>query len=117
MSGRGNTSVWNIITVGDVTLQQAISLWWTNSTKTNEGSVASSSSSSPMLYHDCYWNATGVPPAASSLTSAVYDEYHSYAYGGRDVGGRQEDKVGAPIVPPWTSRYFCNPTCRGFPWY
>lgn len=113
MSGRGNTSVWNIITVGGVTLQQAISLWWTNSTRNNK---ELSSSSSPMLYHDCYWNASGVPPS-SSLTSAVDDDqYHSYSYGGRDIDGWQ-DKVGAPIVPPWTSRYFCNPTCRGFPWY
>jgi hypothetical protein len=102
MSGRGNTSVWNIITVGGFTLREAISAWWNNSTSiaTNPSSSSSSSSlveGAPMLYHDCYWNPSGVPPEDSYVAT--------------------NDTLGAPIVPPWTSRFFCNPTCKGFPWY
>ena len=99
MSGRGNTSVWNIISVGGVTLREAISAWW-----------ASDGSAAPMLHHDCFWNASGVPPAAEAGLDAPA-KYH--AYGGADV----DAGLGAPIVPPWTSRFFCNQTCRGFPWY
>ena len=88
--GRGNTSVWNVIAVGGVTMREAVSAWW-----------ASDDAAPPALHHDGYWNASGVPPAdAPSPPDAAAD------------GG-----LGAPIVPPWTSRYFTNPTCRGFPWY
>ena len=104
MSGRGNTSVWNIISIGGVTLREAVSAWW-----------ASGNASAPALHHDCYWNASGVPPAedVEEGRSAAPAPYHSYG-GGRSGAS---DDLGAPIVPPWTSRYFCNPTCRGFPWY
>ena len=97
MSGRGNMSVWNIISVGGVTLREAVSAWW-----------ASDGTAAPMLHHDSYWNASGVPPAAEAGLAAPA-QYH--AYGGARAG------LDAPIVPPWTSRYFTNPTCRGFPWY
>ena len=103
MSGRGNTSVWNIISVGGVTLREAVSAWW-----------SSVNAAVPMVHHDCLWNASGVPPADAATADAV-SPYHSYGGGGAPGAGA--DDLGAPIVPPWTSRFFCNPTCRGFPWY
>ena len=102
MSGRGNTSVWNIISVGGVTLREAVSAWW-----------ATSSVASPMLHHDCFWDPSGVPPSVADADEAVAPQPYHSSYRGGGGGG----PLDAPIVPPWTSRYFCNPTCRGFPWY
>ena len=96
LSGRGNTSVWNIISVGGVTLREAVSSWW-----------GSSVAASPALYHDCFWNASGVPPDSPSSdvgAGAAASPYFSYGGG----GGASGAVLGAPIVPPWTSRYFCN---------
>lgn len=101
LSGRGNTSVWNIIAVGNVSMREAVGSWW-----------SSNGTAAPMLHHDCYWNASGVPPLDTDID--VRDTYHTYGGAVDDGGGNNLD---APIVPPWTSRYFCNPTCRGFPWY
>jgi len=107
LSGRGNTSVWNIITVGGVTMREAVSSWW-----------ASDSTASPLLLHDCFWNASGVPPppppSLDVTTSVEAGPYHAY---GRGAPSTNNNELGAPIVPPWTSRFFCNPTCRNFPWY
>ena len=112
LSGRGNTSVWNIISVGGVTMREAVSTWW----------ASGGNNSAPMLYHDSLWNASGVPPAAAGtelLPEGVGEYHHHGGGGGSGESGapRPGDGLGAPIVPPWTSRYFTNPTCRGFPWY
>jgi hypothetical protein len=102
LSGRGNTSVWNIISIGGMTMREAVSAWW-----------AAGNASSPMLHHDGYWNASGVPPAGAATAAAAA------AAAGPPPSARRAatEALGAPIVPPWTSRYFTNPTCRGFPWY
>ena len=101
MSGRGGVSVWNIIAVGNFTLREAVSAWW----------VSEGAPGAPMRHHDCYWNASGVPTAEGADSQGGLQAYDAQ---GRGDGGGELD---APIVPPWTSRYFCNPTCRGFPWY
>ena len=49
---------------------------------------------------DSVWNASGVPPPGA---------------GARHVHNLGAGK--APPVPWYTSRFFTNPTCRGFPWY
>jgi hypothetical protein len=101
MSGRGNTSVWNIISVNNVTMREAVSTWW-----------HSGNTSAPLLYHDSYWNASGVPTGEGAGAAAPY-----HTHDGSDGALARGADLGAPIVPPWTSRYFTNPTCRGFPWY
>eukprot|EP00658_Telonema_sp_P-2_P034896 TRINITY_DN25446_c0_g1_i2.p1 TRINITY_DN25446_c0_g1~~TRINITY_DN25446_c0_g1_i2.p1 ORF type:complete len:318 (+),score=40.75 TRINITY_DN25446_c0_g1_i2:355-1308(+) len=47
----------------------------------------------PAVYYDPPWNPAGAPPTPVGL------------------------RVGAPIVPWYTSRFYTNPTCRGYPWY
>jgi len=64
-----------------------------------------------MLHHDSYWNASGVPPAG---VDAAQEPPAARA---GDASAAAQAGLDAPIVPPWTSRYFTNPTCRGFPWY
>ena len=84
-------AVWNQISVGGSTMRQAISQWW----------KADPSKPGPWLA-DCTWDPQGKPPPGSS----VGESYHA------------DDEAGdAPPVPFYTSRFFCNPTCRGFPWY
>jgi hypothetical protein len=100
MSGRGNTSVWNIISINGVTMREAVSAWW-----------AGGNASSPMLHHDGYWNPSGVPPTGAAAAS-----FSPLSHSG-SASAEPGAAAGAPIVPPWTSRFFTNPTCRGFPWY
>ena len=87
-------AVWNQISVGGQTMRQAISTWWNAVDLTTPG---------PWLA-DCLWNPEGKPPAAT--TSAAQLQLRGNASEGN-----------APPVPAYTSRFFCNPTCRGYPWY
>ena len=115
MSGRGNTSVWNIITINGITMREAISAWWTG-TNITLNKMDTTETTNSMLHHDCYWNASGIPPLLDidKDTTTMKDTYQTYTSSNFQ---KSSEGLDAPIVPPWTSRYFCNPTCRGFPWY
>lgn len=87
-------AVWNQISVGGKTMREAISEWWAQADPSKPG---------PWLA-DCTWDPQGKPPIAAV---SFVDETNS----GDDEAER------APPVPFYTSRFFCNPTCSGFPWY
>ena len=86
--------IWNQISVGGKTMQQAISAWW-----------KSPSTAPPAWEKDCVWTTTGKLPAPgwppktgarnSSLAVAVADE--------------ARDGEGAPTVPWYTSHCESTP--------
>ena len=89
------SGVWNQIAVGGKTMQLAISQWW---------DAEASAPGSDHFYADTPWNASGSPPTAPSSPS-------------RRGTSTSHDIVDHPGVPWYTSRFFTNPTCRGYPWY
>jgi len=52
----------------------------------------------PAWHQDSFWNPSGTPPLVDQVAHPGYS-------------------VDAPPVPAYTSRFFTNPTCRGYPWY
>jgi hypothetical protein len=96
---RSLDAVWNQISIGKTTMRQAIDQWWSADATKDAG---------PYL-QDGYWDPTGKPPTpphVSSLDDPV--ALHTIS------DGRDER---APPVPWYTSRFFTNPSCRGYPWY
>ena len=115
-------AVWNQISVGSppTTMRQAIAGWWHGL-----GASRTSLTKPGPYFADCLWDAAGKPPAtatagATSASSLHDDEAAAVlARGGNETVALA---VGAgagtaPPVPFYTSRFFCNPTCRGYPWY
>jgi len=85
-------AVWNQLSIDGTTMRQAIDKWWNADASKEPG---------PWL-QDTYWDPAGKPPAPP---------HHS------DVGQHDHLDANAPPVPWYTSRFFTNPSCRGFPWY
>ena len=98
--------VWNQISIGSTTMQQAISQWW---------DAADSATGTTHWYEDTLWNATAVPPTGrgSIANGGASDNGEILA---RGVATHRLNES-APGVPLYTSRFFTNPTCRGYPWY
>eukprot|EP00658_Telonema_sp_P-2_P013840 TRINITY_DN15248_c0_g1_i11.p2 TRINITY_DN15248_c0_g1~~TRINITY_DN15248_c0_g1_i11.p2 ORF type:complete len:184 (+),score=41.20 TRINITY_DN15248_c0_g1_i11:151-702(+) len=74
--------------------------------------------------HDGVWNQISV--AGTTMRQAVSDwwdgkqaVYYDDTWDASATPPTTDDGpiVGAPIVPWYTSHYFTNPTCRGYPWY
>ena len=53
----------------------------------------------PAVYYDTEWDPQGKPPVGAAPA----------------VGAGGE--VQAPKVPWYTSHFYTNPSCRGYPWY
>ena len=104
------TGIWNQISVAGVTMQAAISRWW-------RGAV----SAAPVWYLDSYWNPSGTPPPnvppPSPTTMEEQEDDASPAARKRTNTRRVGRRRAPPAVPWYVSRYFTNPSCRGFPWY
>merc|ERR1712192_91167 len=92
---RALNGIWNEITVGGKTMQEAVSEWW-------NGDVSKPAS----FLQDTFWNASGVPPTAMETHRARMLR-----------GDNPIDDQKTPIVPWYTNKYITNPSCRGFPWY
>jgi hypothetical protein len=109
-------AVWNQISVQGKTMREAISAWW-QAPLTHAG---------PWLA-DCTWDPSGKPPLSPSLaTATAADDEEDKDDRGEDYDDDDDDdddaretvsSRDAPPVPAYTSRFFCNPTCRGYPWY
>ena len=91
-------SVWNQISIGGITMRQAIEAWWDSieetTTPQRRRSLSSESSGNQLFLHaDPPWNPNLKAP-----------EYR-----------RKWTGKGDPPVPWWTSRFMTNPSCRGYP--
>ena len=93
---RKQNGIWNEISVGGKTIQEAVSLWWNGD------------DSKPAAFAvDHVWNASGVPPTTLASTPLLSVK-----------GVVAQARAGkTPIVPWYTNKYISNPTCRGYPWY
>ena len=84
---RAENGVWNQITIGGVTMQQAIANWWALGDGATEA----------VWSHDDGWNATRVapqpPPAAATSGPPT------------------------PVVPWYSNHWMTKPSCYGYPWY
>jgi hypothetical protein len=108
---RQRDGVWNQIAIKGRTMRQAVGDWWVGK---------------PAVVYDPPWNPQGKPPqsrssveaAASSATPAAettHHQFHSSGHPDEQAGVRAGG--GAPRVPWYTSHFYTNPTCRGYPWY
>ena len=102
------SGVWNQISVGGTTMQQAISQWW---------DAADSAAGTTHWYEDTLWNATAVPPTVPGFPSANGGVGLGNPDGENLARAVQRLNESAPGVPWYTSRFFTNPSCRGYPWY
>ncbi len=84
---RQKDGVWNQIGINNTTMRQAVSDWWQGR---------------PAVYYDPPWDPQGKPPVFAA--DGIDDE-------------RAGDGSEAPKVPWYTSHFYTNPTCRGYPWY
>lgn len=96
-------AVWNQIAIGGTTMRQAISSWW----KSDPAAAAADAGS--FFHEDCLWDPDGKPPHADGKEDAAA----AAAMASRAVATAGSGR--APPVPFYTSRFFCNPTCRGYP--
>lgn len=92
-------AVWNQLSIGKTTMRQAIDQWW---------SADASKESGPYLQDD-YWDPMGKPPTPPQVSSLV--DFAAFR------ATRDDRDERAPPVPWYTSRFFTNPSCRGYPWY
>lgn len=90
---RQKDGVWNQISIKGKTMRQAVGEWW---------------GGKPAVYYDPPWNPQGKPPAAAAVEGAEVSSSTAES-GGRPVGDE------APKVPWFTSHFYTNPSCRGYP--
>ena len=69
--------------------------------KTMRQAVADWWNGKPAVYYDPPWDPQGKPPASEA----------------NDIAERADNGDQAPRVPWYTSHFYTNPTCRGYPWY
>ena len=98
---RPTTGVWNTITVGGKTMQEAVSEFWNEPVEREGGSGTTRLVAPAKLYQDPPWDPNGKPPSGSGGTPELAAQMHG----------------GAPVVPWYTAKWMSNPTCRGYPWY
>jgi hypothetical protein len=85
---RPKDGVWNQISINGKTMRQAVGDWWTGKSA---------------VFYDPPWDPQGKPPS-----SLVVQSQEVVGNGGGTA---------APRVPWYTSHFYTNPTCRGYPWY
>lgn len=96
--------IWNVLEVGGVSMQAAISKWWNvgDVDKDEEGGGDS-------LWHvDSYWDPNGLPPTRADGGAAA-------PWSSSMARSKVTRRRGPPPVPWWVSRYMTNPSCRGYP--
>lgn len=108
--------IWNQIEVAGKTMRQSISDWW-----------AAPNTAPAAFMHDYGWNATGAPPPAGwppkptlghpPAELAKGEEFPGFSWSSSKSVENYDDKIGAPKVPWYTSHFFTNRYCVGYPWY
>jgi len=108
-----NTGQWQLLTINNVSMAQAVTDWWASLgaplTVTARAAPASNYSHT---HFDCVWNASN-PMLTTTADEARFQRFLS-AMNATERGG----STGAPAVPSYVNHYFCNPSCRAFrTWY
>ena len=88
---RQKDGVWNQIAIKGKTMRKAVGDWWAGK---------------PALFYDPPWDPQGKPPVVTAVKHSSESQQHG-----------DDWHVSAPKVPWYTSHFYSNPTCRGYPWY
>ena len=132
-----STGQWQLLTINNVSMQQAVADWWASldATKPTVRAVVRPASNYPHTHFDCVWNssnpmlssATDETRYASPKTGSVFDMVNfrllsAFRRFQRFLSAmnatERERSGGAPAVPSYVNHYFCNPSCAAFrTWY
>merc|ERR1712232_670063 len=106
-SAWAGTGIWNIIEIGGLSMQQAITDWWT------EGNAPATSPAAWTT--DCTWDSQSLePPKWSKNTCNDWKEPGKNTTGCPPPGCTLYSMCPRP---PWTNHYLCNPSCGKIPVY
>ena len=108
-----NTGQWQLLTINNVSMAQAVSDWWSSlGAPLATTARAAPASNYSHTHFDCVWNASN-PMLTTTADEARFQRFLS-AMNATERGG----STGAPAVPSYVNHYFCNPSCRAFrTWY